>query len=173
MPSVRQVLGIDPGLEGALAWVGRDGRLNEIEDMAVVDRLVNPSLLAKLIVGYGRVECAVVEIQQPFPKQGLSSTFKTGVGYGMIQGILGALEIPVHFRSPAQWKKTLHLDNDKEKSRRLAIERWPGEAHRFSRKKDHGRAEAALIALSWIRENGAPEPRRRVIPPAKRLDTVE
>jgi len=34
---------------------------------------------------------------------------------------------------------------DKEKSRALAIQFWPGCGF-FSRKKDHGRAEAALIA---------------------------
>jgi crossover junction endodeoxyribonuclease RuvC len=170
---VRTILGIDPGLEGALAWVRRDGVLVEIEDMAVVNRQVNPSLLSKLIVGYGPLECAVVEVQHTFPKQGISSAFKLGVGYGVIQGILATLDIPTFYLTPAVWKKSLNLDNDKEKSRRLAIERWPGEATRFSRKKDHGRAEAALIAIAWLRENGAPEPRQRVIPPRQRVDTVD
>jgi len=37
------------------------------------------------------------------------------------------------------------LDADKEKSRALAIRLWPGCGY-FSRVKDHGRSEAALIA---------------------------
>jgi crossover junction endodeoxyribonuclease RuvC len=49
--------------------------------------------------------------------------------------------------SPAQWKRAMHLTSDKEQSRARALETFPVCAHHFARKKDHGRAEAALIAL--------------------------
>ena len=85
--------------------------------MPLVDNEVNAKLLANLIVGYGRLECAVVERQQSMPKQGVASSFKTGVGYGIIIGVLAALDIPAYFLSPTQWKKMLHLSKDKEVSR--------------------------------------------------------
>ena len=43
-------------------------------------------------------------------------------------------------------EETFNLNADKELSRRLAILTWP-EAGKFNRKKDDGRAEAALLAL--------------------------
>jgi crossover junction endodeoxyribonuclease RuvC len=48
--------------------------------------------------------------------------------------------------SPAVWKKHFKLPADKEASRALALPLFPATAEHFARKKDHGRAEAALIA---------------------------
>lgn len=166
MPPALQILGIDPGLHGALVWVNGSGALVEVEDMPLVDNEVNPKLLANLIVGYGKLECAVVERQQAFPKrpdgrgQGTGSAFKTGVGYGVIIGVLAALDVPTFFLSPTQWKKVLHLSKDKELSRRKALERWPADADYFKLKKYEGRAEAALLAVSWLLS----EERRSVLP---------
>jgi crossover junction endodeoxyribonuclease RuvC len=181
-----RVLGIDPGLHGALAWVGQDGRLDQIEDMPVVDDKVNAALMAKLIIGYGRLECAVVEEQQAFPKrpdgrgQGTVSAFKTGVGFGIIIGVLGALEIPTYYVRPAVWKKVLHLPADKEPCRKAALDRWPNHSDLFRYKKNADRAEAALIAVAWLQSttraealasraapSERPLPKRRLIP---RLD---
>ena len=157
---VQRVLGIDPGLKGALAWVNLSGSLIEVEDMPLVDNEVNAKLLANLIVGYGRLECAVVERQQSMPKQGVASSFKTGVGYGIIIGCLAALNVPTFFQSSTQWKKRLHLTSDKELSRKRALERWPNDADLFKLKKYEGRAEAALLAVSWIMS----EERQQVLP---------
>ena len=162
----QRVVAIDPGLHGALAWVNTSGLLIEVEDMPLVDNEVNAKLLANLIVGYGSVECAVVERQQAFPKrpdgrgQGTASAFKTGTGYGIIIGVLAALNIPTFFLSPTQWKKVLHLTNDKELSRKRALERWPNDANLFKLKKHEGRAEAALLAVSWLHS----EERQEVLP---------
>jgi crossover junction endodeoxyribonuclease RuvC len=48
---------------------------------------------------------------------------------------------------PQKWKKHFSLDKDKDKSRALANRRFPDNHQDFARKKDDGRAEAALIAL--------------------------
>jgi hypothetical protein len=160
VPRSVRVLGVDPGLKGALAWVNGTGELLEIEDMPLVDNEVNAKLLANLIVGYGSLECAVVERQQSMPKQGVATTFKTGTGYGIIIGCLAALNIPTFFLSPTQWKKVLHLSNDKELSRKRALERWPNDAAMFTLKKHEGRAEAALLAVSWLLS----EERQAVLP---------
>ena len=58
--------------------------------------------------------------------------------------------IPTIHVSPGKWKKHFGLTSDKEKSRALAIATWPQSDH-FRRKKDDGRAEAALTALYGAR----------------------
>jgi crossover junction endodeoxyribonuclease RuvC len=64
----------------------------------------------------------------------------------MVRGVIAAAGIPLHLVSPAKWKRAYGLDADKEKSRALALRLWPARADLFGRKRDHGRAEAALIA---------------------------
>lgn len=146
-------LGIDPGMTGALAYVG-DGDLKVVDDMPVVDGLVNATLLAGLVQDRMRmpsfIKEAVLEQVHAMPRQGVSSTFKFGRGYGVIEGVLGTLRIPVRYVTPAKWTGDLRVGADKELHRRRAIETWPGSADLFKRKKDDGRADAALIA-EWGR----------------------
>jgi len=151
----RMVLGIDPGQTGALAWVNLDGTLYEVEDMPVVGGEVNANLMAKLILGYGTLECAVVEKVNAMPpkgnrRPGTQSSFKFGESFGIIKGVLGALEIPTFYITPAAWKVKMHLSSDKEKSRKAALDRWPTHSDLFKFKKNENRAEAALLAVSWI-----------------------
>ena len=53
----------------------------------------------------------------------------------------------VRYVIPRVWKGYFGLSSDKEQSRLKAIALFPDCANLFSRKKDEGRAEAALIAL--------------------------
>ena len=69
----------------------------------------------------------------------------------MIEGVLGALGVPVKFITPASWKRALGLSGaSKDAARGEAIRRWPEHAAKFARKMDDGRAEAALIAAAGI-----------------------
>ena len=45
----------------------------------------------------------------------------------------------------SKWKRHYGLNSEKERARALALRLWPTSEH-FGRKKDHGRAEAALLA---------------------------
>ena len=83
------------------------------------------------------------------PGQGVSSTFKFGVAVGIIQGVAGALRLPLIRVMPTQWKAFHKLSRDKEKSRELAIRKWPDLARYLQRKKDADRAEALLIG-DWF-----------------------
>jgi crossover junction endodeoxyribonuclease RuvC len=60
---------------------------------------------------------------------------------------LAIYQIPHQLVTAAKWKKYFNLSQDKGISRRLASERFPHDAEQFSRVKDDGRAEAALLAL--------------------------
>ena len=139
------VLGIDPGLSGAIAFYFPDApNLIAAEDMPVAAGEVDAATLARRIRAFNPTT-AIIEQVGAMPKQGVASTFKFGQSYGTARGVVLALGIPLHQATPGRWKKHYRLDSDKEKSRALALRYWPASAH-FSRKKDDGRAEAALLA---------------------------
>lgn len=140
------LLGIDPGISGAIACLEGDDLL-WVTDMPVADgEVLGPVLAARVLAGLGDRR-AVVERAQSMPGMGVTGAFRYGAGYGVILGVLGALSIPFDTVRPTAWKKAAGLaGKDKPASRRRAIELWPQHAERFARAKDDGRAEAALIA---------------------------
>ena len=139
------VLGVDPGMEGALAYVHR-GKLLEVVDMPAVGGDISTPLLTQM-VRMIPVEWGAVERVHSMPKQGVSTTFKFGMAYGMVRAAVGGLLVPMEEPTPNTWKKTFNLDADKEKARLLALKLFPDKSELFRFKKNHGRAEAALIAL--------------------------
>jgi len=78
---------------------------------------------------------------------GVRSAFNFGCGYGQLLGVLGALGVRHESVTPSTWKRWFKLSRDKEESRAKAIQLFPQRAELFKRRKDDGRAEAALIAL--------------------------
>ena len=104
-----------------------------------------------------RPDVAFVERVGAMPKQGVASTFKFGASYGSVIGTLAALQIRTVLVVPSVWKKYFALDSDKEKARALALRTFAKNPEHFSRKKDHGRAEAALLAVyGAFLEGGTP-----------------
>ncbi len=149
----------DPGLSGGYAAVDGHGDLVIASDIPTIgdgaQRRVDAANLSRNICALdGQIKCAVVEQVGARPGQGVSSMFRFGQAYGTIFGILGALDIAVSSVTPGKWKKALGLGSDGDQSRARAIETWPALAAMFSRKMDHNRAEAALLALYGWREMG-------------------
>jgi hypothetical protein len=142
----RCILGIDPGISGAIAFYfpGIPSRVCA-EDVPVAGGEVSAAGLTDRIRKM-RPDVAIIERVNAMPGQGVASTFKFGAAYGTVCGVLAALEIPCHRVSPAVWKKHFRLVADKEAARALALRLFPATAEHFARKIDHGRAEAALIA---------------------------
>lgn len=152
------VIGIDPGLSGAVAFYCPEAPDRVIaEDMPVAAGMVDCATLAARIRQMAP-GLAIVERVASMPKQGVSSTFKFGTAYGAIIGILAALEIRTALVTPQVWKKHFRLDSDKEKGRALALRTFAKTPEHFARKKDHGRAEAALLALYGAITEGGTRP---------------
>lgn len=141
------ILGIDPGVSGAIAFYfpGTPDRI-AVDDVPVAGGEISAPHLASVIRRYSP-SMAVIEKVNAFPGQGVSSVFNFGRSYGDVRGVVGALNIPLHFVSPQKWKKHFGLTSDKDLSRMLAIRMFPSVAEHFKLKKHDGRAEAALIAL--------------------------
>jgi crossover junction endodeoxyribonuclease RuvC len=66
----------------------------------------------------------------------------------VIQGVLGAFEIPVTMVTPSQWKKRAGLTGqDKDASRTLAIQMFPFWRELDQKGAGQAYADAAFIAL--------------------------
>jgi crossover junction endodeoxyribonuclease RuvC len=141
------IMGVDPGISGAVAFFFPmvPSRI-AVDDVPVAGGEINTAELARLIRIH-RPTMAVLEKAQAMVGNGSVSMFNYGRSYGDVRGVIGALEIPIHFVTPATWKRHFGLSADKEECRLRAIRMFPTVAESFKRKKDHGRAEAALIAL--------------------------
>lgn len=140
------ILGCDPGKGGAFACLTEGGALIWVEDMPDTAGVALGAHIRELLDGE-RITVAVVEQVGYMPNQRGGWTFAEG--YGSILGALGALAIPTHLVHASRWKRAMKVTTDKSSSRQRACELWPSEPHHFRRKKDDGRAEAALIAEWW------------------------
>jgi hypothetical protein len=139
------ICGIDPGVSGAVAFYFPMVNRLSVDDVPVAGGEINTAELARLIRIH-RPTLAVLEKAQCMPKNGAVSMFNYGRSYGDVRGVVGALEVPIHFVTPATWKRHLGLSSDKEECRLRAIQLFPAVAENFKLKRHHGRAEAALIA---------------------------
>ena len=149
------VVGIDPGLSGAIAILENNKVLN-IFDMPVMaegkknKRQLNSAQLVSIIKNNTKpdVEIAVVVEQvNAMPGQGVTSMFNFGQTFGAIKGVCAALELPIFFVRPSKWKKHFELINSsKDSSRTKAIEMYPLLSDDLSKKKDVNKSDAILIA---------------------------
>lgn len=154
-------LGIDPGFTGAIACLNGGTRKLAVMDMPVLmvrtgkTEIDHVALFELLRPPSEERILAFLEVVHSMPKQGLSSTFRFGQGYGAIQMALLAHHIPTKDTTPQKWKKHFGIkrtkdmtdSNYKRMSCGLATQQFPANADDFKRLKDNGRAEAALIAL--------------------------
>lgn len=140
---------IDPGATGSIAWL-EGQHLIEVRDLPVAKvngrSVLMPAALAEMLREPGRMpDRAIVERMASRPSDGKVAAFALGRNFGMLQGVLAAMGIPVELVTPAKWKGAMKLSQDKGASRSMAMELWPGAAREFMRVKDDGRAEAALL----------------------------
>ena len=147
------IYGCDPGFTGAVALYWTETGKLEVHDMPVMKNtkgktVINcPALLDVLQNESGERCLAVIEQVAAMKGQGVSSMFRFGEGFGMLQMGCAANKLPVQFVTPAKWKGYFGLSRDKGVSRGLAMQRFPDNASDFGRAKDDGRAEAALLCL--------------------------
>lgn len=159
------ILGIDPGIKGAFCVYDAAAKeIIELHDMPVTSHKAAKGrsqvdgylLSATLSPHAAKIRCAVIEkvsamtyVDSSGQKrgQGAAASFAFGKSAGIAEGVVEALMIPIFFVEPSVWKSLMGLNQDKTKSRTVAAHRFPDHIDTFSRAKDDGRAEAALLAL--------------------------
>ncbi len=150
-----KIIGIDPGLSGAIAILENNKVLN-IFEMPVMSegkknkRQLNSAQLVKLLkenIQKNEEVSVVVEQVNAMPGQGVTSMFNFGQTFGAIKGVCAALSLPIFFVRPSKWKKHFELINSsKDSSRTKAIEMYPLLSDDLSKKKDVNKSDAILIA---------------------------
>lgn len=162
MSSALTIVGIDPGFSGAIALLEPRSWTLTVHDMPVVPStkgktVLNYSALAELLApNTGVRSIGALEKVSAMPGQGVSSMFRFGQCYGALEMALMGHGYELFDPTPASWKKHFKLSSDKDTSRGLASQRFPTSSSLFTRKKDDGRAEAALLTL-WAVETILPK----------------
>jgi crossover junction endodeoxyribonuclease RuvC len=151
------VIGIDPGAHGAIAVLDESGQVLWIEDTPSTTEAngrtaTNAPLLAPIIArSHARV--AYCEFVGARPTDAKVAAFSFGRARGVIEGVCGALSIPIVFIAPASWKRVADIPpgvENKDLARTRAIAKWPAHAEMFARKKDVDKAEACLIGWAGL-----------------------
>jgi crossover junction endodeoxyribonuclease RuvC len=108
----KTIIGIDPGQKGGLASVGGS---NEATPMPLAGKELDALAIANWIKEQNP-DLVVIEKVHSMPKQGVSSTFKFGKGYGIAIGVVQALGIPLIFVTPQAWKGRVLAGTTKDKA---------------------------------------------------------
>ena len=148
-----KVVGIDPGLSGAIAVLDVKNGLLAVHDMPVMEvkvgssmkRKINPALLTEMLRPM-KPEHIYIERVAAMPGQGVTSIFNFGYGFGLVIGVVSAIGYPHSLVGPRVWQAAVGSVSGKDGNRSRACELYPKSAGFFSRKKDDGRADATLIA---------------------------
>lgn len=143
------LMAIDPGLTGAVAFYFPLAPTRvSVFDMPTVGNEVETASLARRIAQMAP-SMAVVELVGPMPRDGAVQAFRFGAAYAAAKTTVAMSGVPMHLITPQMWKRHYRLQggvDGKEQARALALRLFPNSAEHFARKKDHGRAEAALLA---------------------------
>jgi crossover junction endodeoxyribonuclease RuvC len=162
-------LGVDPGKTGALALYDPAAETLEIEDVPTLNvdgkTLIDETALARLVDAWsGTVREVWLELVNAMPSvggvrrgMGAQSAFNFGRGYGLIRGVCAANFLPIMDVTPGQWKRALgvpgKVSGGDDAGRLRASQLMPRHAHLWAKRSQHGRADAALIALFAARQH--------------------
>jgi len=161
---MRRVIGIDPGALGGLAVLDLDEHgvafAAELHRTPRVEVLRNRKrrldydppamreLLARALDGAPVPYHAIavgLEAQGARPGQGVASSYRTGVGFGLWLGLLVSARVAYHIVTPQAWKSHAGLlGQEKRASRLRAQERFPFVG--AIAPADEGPSEALLLA---------------------------
>lgn len=150
------IIGIDPGINGGLTVLNELGSILHKEVMPVIDGSVDAHAITNTIGlwTFGTDDSIVViEKVHSMPKQGVASTFKFGMGYGVLQGVCAALRLQYHLVTPQAWQKVILAGqgkkDTKDASAAFCKRNWPKEdwtkSERATKVHD-GMTDAACIA---------------------------
>lgn len=149
------VIGLDPGVNGGIAWIA-DGKAcvekmpDTLQDLwELID---NIRLASQIEVGryYDNTHIrAYLEQVSSSPQMGVKSSFTFGNGFGHLEMALTAAGIPFERVRPQVWQKFLGCmtGGDKNVSKRKAQELFP------QIKCTHATSDALLIAEFGRRKN--------------------
>jgi hypothetical protein len=144
------IIGIDPGLTGGISILSPTGELERLADLPVIRdgklSWIDGGRLQSMLIDtlVGRPARAIVERVSAMPRQGVSSAFYFGCGFGSVLSILQARHLAIELVTPTVWKRAMGLSSDKRASLDKARLLYPSADLGLA--KHDGRAEALLLA---------------------------
>lgn len=168
------IMGIDNGVHGAIAWAEIDAVTHYRQGNFVADMPTETIIKNKkecLTYNVQRVADSIrainpdmvyIENAQAMPLQGVVSMFSTGLGFGIVRGIVSALQIPHKIVSVREWQNFFGLFGAGKNTKRFAYNKariyFP--KVELSTKRGRifdGRCDALLIMRYAIHELGLEE----------------
>ena len=151
------IMGIDPGFSGAIAVIDPDLKVDSVMDMPIIKvgkkRELDEARLADLFkMWQGKSITVGLEKSQTMPNQGIVSSGRYMASYGFLRGLCVGNGIPYHLIQPQSWKKAMMPDMGKEKGASIQKVSQLHPELTLTRVKDHGIADAVLIAR-YLRKN--------------------
>lgn len=150
------IIGFDPGLKGGMASILK-GDVDACCRMPVI-KDGTKSILDLNEIAFrlrdiaSQIDLIVIEKVHAMPKQGVTSVFTFGEGYGSIKGIAAGLAIPLIEVTPQRWMKDIlsgiPLDLGKKRSLAYCKARFPDLG-----KITDGESDAICIALWGEQKN--------------------
>lgn len=151
------ILGIDPGLSGAIALYLPDSDTLFVADVPTHELKRNGKLRREPDVqGICNIvaDCASrhtltvwIEHVSAMPGEGAVGAFTFGKIVGLLTGVCAANRLVIERVTPSVWKRALAVPSDKDGARARASQLMPAHSRNWPLKKHDGRAEASLIAL--------------------------
>ena len=147
-------------MNGGLVCLDGLGNIRKLTVMPVAKSGTKLKLDPRAIVAWLRgcyteeeVRMVAIEEQRPMHKQGVTSTFSIGKGFGTLEGIVAALDLPYIIVRPMDWQKEmfrgLPKGKGKDMSVKIAQQLFPRQDFKKTSKCTNihdGLTDAALIA---------------------------
>ena len=153
------IVGIDPGITGAICILDPDGDYIAHTLMPVIKVGTKNRVNAAAAVRFlkenvsGRAAHCYLEKVGAMPGQGVSSMFSFGHSAGIVEGVIVAMGIPLTLVTPQKWKKAAGLiGKDKDAARTRAIQLYPNIRELDLKGKGQALADAMLIARFSMNE---------------------
>ena len=164
----KYIIGIDPGMSGAIVVFCPDEQFLRVHEMpCLVEEFTKDGKKKKRKISDLKRICEILEFPpdqtivvlehvQARPGNGSTSSWRFAESFGALQGICWARGIPIHLVRPQKWKGVLGLIGlDKNASRGMASKLFPEQKKHFRLVRQDGSAEAALIAYyGWMHLGG-------------------
>lgn len=153
------LLGIDPGLKGALAFLDRKGNLlgafkiptyRQQRSKGKFKTFIDERELAAIIDRFQPSEYWIEDVFSS-SQMGVVSSFSFGEGKGILKGLAAGRGIIPNYVSPAVWKRDIGVTAEKRSSILKAKRLFPFQQKMLT---SEGKCEAALIALYGLLTSG-------------------
>lgn len=147
----RCLIGIDPGLSGALAVLDLKGSLLDTFSMPTYTlkrsgdekKMIDEVGVFKILRDHAP-EAVWIEDVWSSSQMGVVSAFSFGEGKGILKGACAGIGVKPRYVPPAVWKAVMGVSANKKTSKARALQLFPGK-EKLLRSAD--KCEAALIGL--------------------------